>query len=100
MLSSGCVALNIPSKRFHDSTDHGGVFGPWRKHHHVGDSSHADPASAHVVNEHGLMHGWDGGPLEVDPFDPSLDANGQPKKQDIPWPRFHPIPTNPVFGGR
>jgi hypothetical protein len=34
----------------------------------------------------------------VDPCDPSLDVNGVPKKPDVPWPRFHPVPTRPVFG--
>jgi hypothetical protein len=41
----------------------------------------------------------DGGPLEVDPFDCSLDVNGNPKQPEIPWPRFQPVPTRPVFGG-
>jgi hypothetical protein len=89
----GCVALNIPSQRFEDSEDHGGVLGPWRKHGHlaVGDSSHPQHCDDGAF-------AIDGGPLEIDPFDPTLDLDGTPKQPDVPWPRFHPVPTRPVFG--
>ncbi len=90
----GCVALNIPSHRFHDPADHGGPLGHWR---------HQDPLSEGVSPVDGSHQGgpWciDGGPLEVDPCDPSLDVHGNPKQPEVPWPRFHPVPTRPVFGG-
>lgn len=108
----GCVALNIPSERFGDPGDNGGLFGHWRsggrshlQPHDVGaDGSslpggHCDP-HAHPVHD-GVMHQGvliDGGPLEVDPFDPSVDVDGNRKQPEIPWPRFHPVPTRPVFG--
>jgi len=89
----GCVALNIPSQRLHDPADHGGLFGHWR--------NVEDPNAGHHVS-HELHHSGgfciDGGPLEVDPLDPSLDFNGNPKQPEVPWPRFHPVPTRPVFG--
>ena len=99
----GCVALNIPSRRFHDPTDHGGLFGHWRR----GDVGCVDGSC--VANEHGFhacqssaAGGFclDGGPLEVDPFDPNLDVDGNPKPPEVPWPRFHPVPTRPVYGSQ
>ncbi|WP_040763941.1 hypothetical protein [Novipirellula maiorica] len=41
----------------------------------------------------------DGGALEVDSFDSSVQQDGSIKAPEIPWPRFHSIPTRPVFGG-
>lgn len=99
----GCVALNIPSHRFHDASDHGGLFGDWRDG--GGPVTHGATVSE-ISAAHGNsceLHGssricLDGGPLEVDPFDPTLDVNGNPKQPEIPWPRFFPVPTRPVFG--
>lgn len=89
----GCVALNIPSQRFHDPADHGGLFGHWRSGH---SQNTPHPPSREFHGSSGFC--IDGGPLEVDPFDPSLDVNGNPKQPEVPWPRFHPVPTRPVFG--
>lgn len=98
----GCVALNIPSHRFHDPGDHGGLLGHWR---HGGPDAHRGTVTevSTARGNPGEFHGssgicLDGGPLEVDPFDPTLDVNGNPKQPEIPWPRFHPVPTRPVFG--
>lgn len=105
----GCVALNIPSARLHDPSDGGGVLGHWKR----GSAGHQtagafDPGLAGPPLVSGdvrmPMEGpsmaacIDGGPLGFDPMDPALDANGQTKPPEIPWPRFHPVPTRPVFG--
>jgi len=94
----GCVALNIPSERHHDPDDRGGLFGPWassHRHHETTTIVHdAQACSAGTACE------IDGGPLQVDPFDFSVDAQRRPKPPEIPWPRFHPVPTRPVFGVR
>lgn len=132
---AGCVALNIPSERLHDATDHGGMFGDWRKHRHIADNSHAGSSSHHRLHAHhalgadssldgvslaghhcndpscvldhhfidgqgihGARFAIDGGPLEEDPFGPVAGSNGAASESEIPWPRFHPIPTRPVFG--
>ncbi len=95
----GCVALNIPSHRFHDAADHGGLLGHWRG----GGGPPVASESSFATETSGEFHGasgicMDGGPLEADPFDPTLDVNGNPKQPEIPWPRFHPVPSRPVFG--
>jgi hypothetical protein len=96
----GCVALNIPSHRFDDPTDCGGVLGPWRKGHCKPAHHHGDLGPHLTVGEFHDASGdcIDGGPLDSAPFDPSLDCQGNPKRPEVPWPRFHPVPTRPVFG--
>lgn len=110
MLSSGCVALNLPSERYNDPTDHGGIFGGWE----TGVVDPAATAANHHSANHHSVNGIDhvaakiessvdcigGESLDVDPFD---TANGEyakpPEPPEVPWPRFHPVPTRPVFGG-
>ncbi|MCG8649990.1 MAG: hypothetical protein MI861_09155 [Pirellulales bacterium] len=92
---AGCVALNIPSQRLHDAGDKGGLFGHWRDRS-VGTHFHQQvhhPAETLVIQPN-----LDGGPLEVAPFecDPVQGGNGKPA--EVPWPKFHPVPTRPVFG--
>lgn len=108
----GCVALNIPSHRFHDPTDHGGLLGHWRTGGHgdpIGSgTTHSGGSIDNSIHTPHAIHAdpchqtagfcLDGGPLEADPFDPTLDANGNPRKPEVPWPRFHPVPSRPVFG--
>ncbi|KAA1261666.1 hypothetical protein LF1_42210 [Rubripirellula obstinata] len=114
MISSGCVALNLPSERYHDPTDHGGIFGSWK-------TGVVDPAATqafagpnHGHSPNGMDHAagaigssvdcsldYIGGEsLAVDPFD---TENGEyakpPEPPEVPWPRFHPVPTRPIFGG-
>jgi hypothetical protein len=91
LCQAGCIAMNIPSQRFHDPDDHGGLLGHWR--------TGGNACGLHHQPGHGHGGGpcLDGGPLEVDPFDPNVDADGQPKPPEVPWPRFHPVPTRPVF---
>jgi hypothetical protein len=89
----GCVALSIPSERLHDPGDHGGLFGDWNHGvDHVGacTDGHCEEPSRCLV----------GMPCDGGPLDPTLDLDGNPKKNEekVPWPRFHPVPTRPVFG--
>ncbi len=89
---SGCVALSIPSERFHDPADGGGLFGHWH-----GDLGHSCERCEHSPGN------WDpssldGGPLECDPLDPAAGEHGKPKQDEVPWPKFYPVPTRPVFG--
>ena len=105
LMHSGCVALNLPSERYHDPTDRGGIFGPW-------ETGVVDPAAtqalAHTPN--GIDHAAStigsnvdcigGESLSVDPFDTTQGEYAKPPEPPkVPWPRFHPVPTRPVFGG-
>lgn len=105
---SGCVALSIPSKRFHDPQDRGGVLGDFRgggSHgmsvnavdgdHFMGDSEH--PSSC---TENGCSGTCGNG--SYDDFDEDADfgSGGHHRKTpEVPWPRYHPVPTRPVFSG-
>lgn len=91
----GCVALNIPSQRFHDATDQGGLLGHWRGGG-GGPVVQQDSTAGQFHDSGGIC--VDGGQLEVDPFDPTLDVYGYPKQPEIPWPRFHPVPSRPILG--
>jgi hypothetical protein len=91
----GCVALNIPSQRLHDPEDKGGAFGHW-KTHHCGQS--CEPGSAQACCSEAGKPCLDGGPLGLE--DDPLDQMGpQPPEPEVPWPRFHPVPTRPLFYG-
>ncbi|TWU40905.1 hypothetical protein [Novipirellula artificiosorum] len=118
---AGCVALNIPSERIADPTDRGGPLGHWRRGggpHHVsppgllssvqgGETEmlvHDDSYSGEFLRPSSSDTPWGcdtfgGGALTVDPFDASVDEQGTAKPPEVPWPRFHPVPTRPVFGG-
>ncbi|TWT79915.1 hypothetical protein CA13_13250 [Planctomycetes bacterium CA13] len=115
LVQGGCVALNIPSERIADPTDGGGMFGDWNKGQHRGAANQgprpttfADGSEiAFDCDDLGCKSDGEGmnrefgcGPLEVDPFDDSVDQSGVVKPPEIPWPRFHPVPTRPVFGPR
>ncbi len=100
LLQTGCLALNIPSQRNHDANDSGGILGAWE-----------DPARPGRVLKEILM----GPPPEsdlgscddVDPFGSEAygsDYTGgphpsEPAPPEVPWPKYHPVPTRPVFGG-
>lgn len=92
-LLSGCVAMGIPSVRYHDPEDRGGLLGPQRPVNpaEVAEASGGQvivagsdvPASYLGCNDLGGEGGCEG---------------GEPKKPpEVPWPRFHPLPTRPVF---
>ena len=84
--SGGCIAWNVPSQRFHDASDRGGLLGPW-----TSEAAHASLDAAHCRN-------WDGGPLRDDCDDPATTSPPVPK-EEVPWPRFHPLPTRPILPG-
>ena len=96
----GCVALNIPSVRYHDPADHGGLFGPWS------DAAGPTPSAAVGVRHESAgaaAEAWRPGaePLSPPPAGCGPDAPlaAVPEADpDVPWPRFHPLPTRPVFG--
>lgn len=127
----GCVALNIPSHRFSDPDDHGGVLGHWSKTDGVendeafvsvkstepsgliySELGGGTPCNRRIdatapcscghcdYEESGQTLCLDGGPLQSDPFGEYECASDTGKKaeSDVPWPRFHPVPTRPVFG--
>lgn len=80
----GCVAMNIPSVRYADSSDRGGLLGPQRP---AGSTTYAsggcDSSSCGAFTGDGdSVNGH-----EVE----------EPPVPQIPWPRFHPLPTRPVF---
>ena len=92
---TGCVALNIPSERFQDPTDHGGLLGSWDSSGH----SHANGIDHAAASMDSGMQCIGGGSLDVDPFDTSEGEYAvKPEPPKVPWPRFHPVPTQPVFG--
>jgi hypothetical protein len=103
---SGCIALSIPSKRFHDPQDHGGLFGDFRRSgsanamnpHAEGEWSDSDPEQlTQCTDEHcSSMH------CQGQQYDDEAeygDEGHHPKPPNIPWPRYHPVPTRPVFSG-
>jgi len=95
LASCGCVAMNIPSVRYHDPDDRGGILGPHR------------PAGAEDVSTQTVGYcdagccGDDGEWPGVGEFAPvgggCLPLGSEKKPPGVPWPRFHPLPTRPVF---
>ena len=105
LVHSGCVALNLPSERYHDPRDHGGIFGSWK-------TNAVDPAATNAFSQppNGIDHATGtigstvdcigGESLSVNPFDTTQGEYAKPPEPpEVPWPRFHPVPTRPVFGG-
>lgn len=110
--STGCLALGLPSQRLHDAEDQGGILGDFRHSKTPGPPSMTEelltsgavlvPAHASTVvascgaNENTVMgSGID--PMDVHPVTGTcLEPVEEPPK--VPWPRFHPVPTRPVFG--
>jgi hypothetical protein len=94
-LQSGCVALNIPSQRHDDPSDGGGILGSWE-----------DPARpGRVLKEILVGPPPEAGMDACDDFTPvgaefgnGEYATNEPPKPEVPWPKYHPIPTRPVFG--
>jgi len=85
----GCVAMNVPSVRYDDPNDRGGLFGPHQKK----DSQVASGPGC----EDGMKNDvGDFSPTE-DGFEPGLESSHEEKPPEVPWPRFHPLPTRPVF---
>lgn len=104
----GCVALNIPSQRHHDPSDAGGILGNWKNgsvglgHRVTAAFNDASDLGSGINADDFNSSGEaciDGGPLG---YDPSMDdgslGRGGSKAPEIPWPRYHPVPTRPIFG--
>jgi len=89
MLCSGCVGLGIPSVRYHDGS----------------------PREGRTLDE-AILFDTEGpscadgqcGPLPGEQFaaeDCGEAASVEPPElPNVPWPRFHPLPTAPVFSSR
>lgn len=98
--SSGCIALGIPSERYHDPADSGGLLGDWKR----GQPYDSAALTAELIEEGAVLVPSPEGLLcsGVSPLDMSaVDGCGReakPKPPKVPWPRFHPVPTRPVFG--
>lgn len=108
---TGCVALNIPSDRHHDHADQGGLFGPWKggtgrpvglaatAHCACGDAHCVDGSCGNVIpGDSFVSSNIDDGSLTVDPFDTTQGEYAVAEVEEVPWPRFHPLPTRPIFG--
>lgn len=110
----GCVALELPSERYFDPEDRGGLFGDWRP----GPAklpaaeewasgiqpaemlaAESTVAPGHACGSACTVDDCQGGilPMEVDPAT-GLPCVKKPDAPEVPWPRFHPVPTRPVFG--
>lgn len=104
--ASGCIALSIPSERYHDPHDRGGILGDFRRGPSSATHAAADSSEAFLD---GVDRSRDctSGRCEALPGDrfnedESIDDDisiHQPKTVDVPWPRYHPVPTRPVFSG-
>ena len=109
--STGCLALGVPSQRLHDPIDQGGLFGDWK----VNPSRTVAATTAELVSEGGVVvpaHADRGscvaddlGLLDLPPGASALDlattghfAPRPEKPPEVPWPKYHPVPTRPVFG--
>jgi hypothetical protein len=93
MGSTGCLALNIPSVRYDDPSDRGGLLGPHRP---------TDPHAALHADPHAAMNAESCDPAACHASgdglgDESFEGEQPPPPPEVPWPRFHPLPTRPVF---
>ncbi len=93
----GCVALNIPSRRHHDPGDRGGLFGSWRQ----GDGlTESDVPMVHPSGHTVSCPGDCGDPAceEWGGCESGCGMYEEAQPPEIPWPRFHPVPSRPIFG--
>jgi len=123
---TGCIAMNIPSRRDFDGTDDGGILGGWSKPKRFG-VPHADASGPPAARDDATFRHHFGdvvdNPLDVEPgtlphagtnladsclghsvyLDGPTDihADGLQGQRspaaEVPWPRFHPVPTRPVY---
>lgn len=112
--------MNIPSERLHDAGDDGGWLGGWHRPKRLGVPDPTAPLAGFVDQtpppHHPLnpdAHVFPGGPSfsgapsgaslaeqclgdETPVYDPAAEA--QRAADEVPWPKFHPVPIRPVFG--
>lgn len=98
---TGCVALNIPSRRHHDPGDQGGLFGPWNGNAGSGVSAgHSTSAGIDgpcaTCGDSGCQSCMD--TERWDECESGCGSHEEVKPPEIPWPKYHPVPTRPVFG--
>ncbi len=106
LLQVGCVALNIPSERHQDPSDRGGVFGDWANPARPGRvlkeiviGPDAEPGMGCCDSQHlGDVPLLDDGSFH-DGFEGDFGGEVAPPPPEVPWPKYHPLPTRPVFGG-
>ncbi len=87
LLFGGCIAFNIPSVRYDDPDDRGGMLGPQQKRD---PAELAVLAEQHRAGSRSCLGGTVVNDLNID----EVKAEQPP---EVPWPRFHPLPTRPVF---
>jgi hypothetical protein len=81
-VTTGCMAFNVPSVRYDDPTDRGGLLGPQRT---------LAPEEVDQVRNGASLSGCHGCAADEELV---VDEEAPP---EVPWPRFHPLPTRPVF---
>ncbi|MEM6776504.1 MAG: hypothetical protein AAF670_02535 [Planctomycetota bacterium] len=112
-ICAGCVALGLPSERYHDPSDHGGLLGDWRSADGVVPAAMPAPLAEEFIEEGAVLvpnenHAPCGSclsddasycfPMDLDPVTGAA-ASKPPAAPEVPWPRYHPVPTRPVLGG-
>jgi len=99
-VSSGCVALSIPSQRFHDPADRGGIFGDFRgggQRQGTSGAGHGRHAASEFCGDADCTAC--GSSLYATEEELHDDERHHEKPPEVPWPRYHPVPTRPVFSG-
>jgi len=88
-LFGGCLAMNIPSVRYQDPEDRGGILGAHKKQ---------EPATLEAMAEsqHSSIDSTSCGCIDCGEGE-MIDGEKPEKPPEVPWPRFHPLPTRPVF---
>lgn len=109
--STGCLALGVPSERLYDPIDQGGILGDWK----TNPARTRAAMTAELVAEGGVMipahdncHSHSTSipgsldlPAGVAAMEMPAACGGNTKAEkppEVPWPRYHPVPTRPVFG--
>lgn len=97
---TGCVNPNIPSVR--QGALPFGADGLPPQHPHAFEAT-----MSHTGHDDSFSPRLPGGPVGLPPNDPHqvrtgaladhIYDQGPAKQPDIPWPRFHPLPTRPVL---
>lgn len=90
ILASGCVGLNLPSVRYHEAHDPGAI--PTIDEALLFSRQPTGcqmPAGPQTGSDEALQRQIEDEARERAKHEASL-----PK---VPWPRFHPVPTAPVF---